>query len=78
MRSPQKRKATMAGKKISGINIPLGVDTLGLPRSIQVMTADVSDRAGSLKMRGTYVPKRAKVVKILCDGATPGKTLLPR
>ena len=32
------------GKEISGINIPLGVATLGFPRSIQVTSADESAR----------------------------------
>ena len=42
----------MVGKKISGIKVHLGVDTLGLPHSIRVTTAEVSDRAGALKMLG--------------------------
>ena len=63
----------MAGKKISGINIHLGVDTLGLPHSIYVTTADVSDRTGALAMRGTYAPKLAKVVKVLGDGGYSGE-----
>ena len=44
------------GKKISGIKIHLGVDTLGLPHSIHVTTADVTDRKGALEMLGKSVP----------------------
>jgi len=61
------------GKKISGINIHFGVDTLGLPHSIHMTTADVTDRTGALTMRGTYAPKLAKVVKVLGDGGYSGE-----
>jgi transposase len=36
-----------AEKKITGIKIHLGVDTLGLPHGIHVTTADVTDRTGA-------------------------------
>jgi len=61
------------GKKISGIKIHVGVDTLGLPNSIHVTTADVTDRKGALEMLGKYAPKLAKVVKVLCDGGYTGE-----
>ena len=61
------------GKKISGIKIHLGVDTLGLPHGIHVTTADVTDRKGVLEMLGKYAPKLARVVKVLCDGGYTGE-----
>ena len=63
----------MGGKKISGIKIHLGVDTLGLPHSIHATTAEVTDRQGALEMLGKYAPKLAKAVKILCDGGYTGE-----
>ena len=61
------------GKKISGIKVPLGVDTLGLPHSIGVTTAEVGDRTGALQMLGRYAPKLARVVKVLGDGGYSGE-----
>ena len=45
------------GKKISGIKIHLGVDTLGLPNSIHGTTAKVTDRDGALEMLKRYTDK---------------------
>jgi transposase len=59
-------------KKIAGIKIHLGVDTLGLPNGIHVTTADVSDRKGALEMLGKHAPKLGKVLKVLCDGGYTG------
>ena len=61
------------GKKISGIKVHLGVDILGLPHSIGVTTAEVSDRTGARAMRGTYAPKLARVIKVLCDSGYSGE-----
>ena len=63
----------MVGKKISGIKVPLGVDTLGLPLSMYVPTAEVSDHTWALKMLGTYAPKLARVIKVLGDGGYSGE-----
>jgi len=59
-------------KKIAGIKIHLGVDTLGLPNGIHVTTADVSDRKGALEMLGRHAPKLGRVLKVLCDGGYTG------
>jgi transposase len=66
----------MAGKKISGIKVHLGLDTLGLPHSIYVTTAEVNDRTGALAMLGRYAPKRARVVKVLGDGGYSGENFV--
>jgi len=63
----------MAGKKISGIKIHLGADTLGLPNSIHVTTANVTDRDGALEMLKIYAPKLASILKVLCDGGYTGE-----
>ena len=63
----------MMGKKIAGIKIHLGVDTLGLPHSIQVTTANVTDREGALEMLKRYAPKLRNIVKVLCDGGYTGE-----
>lgn len=63
----------MAGKKISGIKIHLGVDILGLPNSLHVTTANVTDRDGALEMLKTYAPNLSKILKVLCDGGYTGE-----
>ena len=61
------------GKKISGIKIHLGVDTLGLPHGIHVTRANVTDRDGALEMLSKYAPRLSKVLKVLCDGGYTGE-----
>ena len=62
-------------KKISGIKIHLGVDTLGLPNGIHVTKANVKDRNGALSMLKRYAPKLTNIIKVLCEAAIQGKTL---
>ena len=62
-----------AEKKTAGIKIHIRVDTLGLPNSIHVTTADVTDRKGALEMLGKYAPKLTKILKVLCDGGYTGE-----
>ena len=62
-----------AGKKICGIKIHLGVDTLGLPNCIHVTRADVTDRTGALEMLSRYAAKLTKILKVLCDGGYTGE-----
>ena len=62
----------MVGKKISGIKVHLGVDTLGLPNAIRVTTANVTDREGALEMLERYAPKLSSIIKVLCDGGYTG------
>jgi transposase len=63
----------MAGKKISGIKIHLGVDTNGLPHAVHVTTANITDRNGALEMLELYAPNLSKVIKVLCDGGYTGE-----
>ena len=62
----------MAGKKISGIKIHLGVDVLGLPNGIHVTTANVTDRDGTLEMLRIYAHQLPNILKVLCDGGYTG------
>ncbi len=41
-------------EKTSGIKLHIGVDVLGLPHSIMVTTADVTDRNGAVDMVSYY------------------------
>jgi transposase len=61
------------GKKVSGVKVHIGVDTLGLPNSIHVTTANVTDRDGALEMLKKYAPKLAGILKVLCDGGYTGE-----
>jgi transposase len=63
----------MAEKKVSGIKIHIGVDTLGLPNCIHVTTANVTDREGALEMLNEYAPKLSSILKVLCDGGYTGE-----
>ena len=63
----------MGEKKISGIKIHIGTDTLGLPNAIKVTTADVTDRDGALWMLKEYAPKLTSILKVLCDGGYTGE-----
>jgi len=63
----------MAGKKISGVKVHLGADTLGLPNCIHVTTANLTDRDGALEMLKKYAPKLANILKVLCDGGYTGE-----
>jgi transposase len=62
-----------AGEKISGIKLPLAVDTGGLPHAMKVTTEDVTDRDGALEALQAYTPNLTGVVKVLCDGGYSGK-----
>ena len=63
----------MAGKKVAGIKLHLGVDILGLPNGIHVTTANITDRDGALEMLEIYAPKLSKILKVLCDGGYTGE-----
>ena len=65
-----------AGKKKSGIKLHIGVDVLGLPHTIFITAADVTDRMGALQMLIHYkihTKKLKKVRKILADGEYTGQ-----
>lgn len=62
-----------AGKKVSGIKRHIAVDTNGLPHAILVTTANVSDKAGALKMPENAQRHLSSVVAVLCDGGYLGQ-----
>lgn len=61
------------GKKISGIKLHIGVDINGLPHTLLVTAANVSDRDGTIEMLEIYAPELPKVSKALCDGGYTGE-----
>ena len=63
----------MGGKKISGIKIHIGTDTLGLPHGIHVPPANVSDRDGALEMFELCAQNLPNIEKVLCDGGYTGE-----
>ena len=72
MLSLPKKKATMAGKKISGIKRHIATDILGLPIAIHATPANVGDRDGALEMLETYAPNLSQIAALLCDGGYTG------
>ena len=62
-----------AAKKVSGIKIHMGVDTLGLPLAIYATTANVSDKMGAREMLVLNSYNFLNVKKILVDGGYIGK-----
>lgn len=60
-----------AGKKVSGIKRHIAVDTNGLPHAMHVTTANVTDRAGALKMIAGQ-SQLSKVEKVLVDAGYTG------
>ena len=67
------QKGYDAGKKVSGIKRHIAVDTQGLPHAIQVITADVTDRAGALAMFDENRSDLNRVQNVLVDGGYTGK-----
>ena len=61
-----------AGKKVSGIKRHIAVDTQGLPHAIQITTANVTDREGSLLMIKAGKDNLINVENILADGGYTG------
>lgn len=61
-----------AGKKVSGIERHLAVDTQGLPHAIDVTTADVTDRNGALLTLLLNEDMLSEVKNLLVDGAYTG------
>ena len=62
-----------AGKKISGIKRHILVDTLGLPHTIAITTAEVTDRQGALQAVERNRTTLSTVTSILADGGYSGK-----
>lgn len=67
------QKGYDAGKKVSGIKRHAAVDILGLPHSICVTTADVTDRAGALSMFSVAKENLTRVSNVLVDGGYTGE-----
>ncbi len=65
-----------AHKNIKGRKRHLLVDTLGLPLSVYVTTADVQDRAGARLLLAGLKPLVPRLKKIWADGAYSGKELV--
>lgn len=62
-----------AGKKVSGIKRHIGVDTSGLPHTIGITTANITDRAGALEMFEKTKQNLALLEKVLADGGYTGQ-----
>jgi transposase len=62
-----------AGKKVSGIKRHIAVDTLGLPHTVAVTTAEVTDRKGALEALRRGKPVLGKVQSVLCDSGYVGQ-----
>ena len=72
----QPKAKDMMQEKTSGIKLHIGVDILGLPHSIMITTADVTDRNGAIDMVDYYCDNTdnlSHVKKILVDGGYTGK-----
>jgi putative transposase len=64
-----------AHKNVKGRKRHLLVDTLGLPLSVYVTSADVQDRAGAQGLLGGLKPLLPRLKKIWADGAYTGEKL---
>jgi transposase len=62
-----------AGKKISGIKRHIAVDTQGLPHAIHITTANITDRAGAIKMVSDAKGELGRVKNVLVDGGYSGE-----
>lgn len=62
-----------AGKKTSGIKRHIVVDTQGLPHSIIVTTANVTDRQGAIEMIALNLDNLSSVKRFLVDGGYSGE-----
>ena len=62
-----------AGKKVSGIKRHIAVDTQGLPHTIHITTANVTDRAGALEAFSLHQAALSKVQNVLADGGYTGE-----
>jgi transposase len=67
-----KEKGYDGGKLVSGIKRHMTVDSLGLPISIAVTTANVTDRNGAIEMTKLYHDSFELVTKMLVDGGYTG------
>ena len=71
-----KVKGYDAGKKKAGIKLHIGVDVLGLPHTIMLTAANVTDRDGAVKMISYYCEATENLdllKKVLADGGYTGE-----
>lgn len=61
-----------AGKKVSGIKRHIAVDTGGLPHTIHITAANVTDRAGALEMIEKSKQHMDLVETVMADGGYTG------
>ena len=61
------------GKKISGIKRHIGVDTNGLPHTVHVTAANITDRAGAIEMIEKNKLTLNRVKNVLVDGGYTGE-----
>ena len=61
------------GKKVSGIKRHIAVDTQGLPHGIEVTTANVTDRAGAIRLAVQEQETLSEVENVLVDGGYSGE-----
>lgn len=64
-----------AGKKITGINRHLLVDTLGLVLIVVVLTADIQDRDGARRLLAKVKGLHLRLQKIWADGGYAGQLI---
>ena len=67
-----KEKGYDGGKKVSGIKRHIGVDTNGLLHTVQVTTANVTDRDGAIIMTKQDKDNLTAIKKVLADGGYTG------
>jgi len=53
--------------------VHIGTDTLGLPHSIGITTANINDREGAIEMITLFRRSLRGILKILCDGGYTGE-----
>lgn len=62
-----------AGKKVSGIKRHIAVDTNGLPHSIHITKANVTDRDGAIETFKKDKDNLSEVKNVLADGGYTGE-----
>lgn len=70
------KKGYDAGKKVSRIKRHTPVDTKDLIHAIQVTTANITDREGTIQMCERHKKALDKVTNILCDGGYTGPSFV--
>jgi transposase len=71
--SSAETKGYDAGKKVSGIKLHIGVDTLGLPHFMEITKASETDRDGAIQMFENSLENIETLKKLLVDGGYTGE-----